>query len=360
MLSFFAISAIVLLLMIVHRQAAGRMLVVDTGAPEGGVLGIAEGARPAVVVADVLAIPLVVFVVARWVTVGPVPGAVLAVIVLITGLLIPIPRAGRATGTTPALVRLLGRLGPRSRRANVSHEPPAFDDPLDERRLTRRMLRFQEQAIDEVMVPRSDVVAIEKRDDVKRLLDAVEEHRHSRYPVFDADIDHVVGYVTVFDLRKLEPGATSFETIVRSVLTVPEGKRCTELLDEMIEKHHEFALVVDEFGGTAGIVTIEDLVEELVGEIWDEHEEAEIMLRRVGRNVYVSQATIPLSELLDRLQLEIPEGDYETLAGFLLEAFGRIPVRGETVPWGDVEFEVLRADRRRIESVQITFNGGRQ
>jgi CBS domain containing-hemolysin-like protein len=166
-----------------------------------------------------------------------------------------------------------------------------------------------------------------------------------------------VGYVSVFDLPNLPPGVASIETIVRSMPAVPEGKRCTELLDEMVTEGHEFVLVVDEFGGTAGIVTIEDLVEELIGEIWDEHEKEEIMLRRLGRNVYVSQATIPLAELSERLQLELPEGDYETLAGFLLEAFGRIPLRGETVTWGGVTFEVLRADRRRIESVQITLGG---
>jgi Mg2+/Co2+ transporter CorC len=359
MVSILVMLLIAVVAMIVHRQAAGRMLVVDPDAQERGVLVIAEEARPALVVTEIVAISVVILLAGRLPAPGVVTGGVLAVVVLVTGLLVPTPVAGQRAGATPLIVGALARLGARSRET-----PPGagvvtpVDDPLDEGLLTRRMLRFQEQEIDEVMVPRSDVVAIERREDVSRLLDLVEEHRHSRYPVFDGDIDHVVGYVNVFDLRRLEPGSPNLDEIVRTVLTVPEGKHCTELLDEMMTEGREFALVVDEFGGTAGIVTIEDLVEELVGEIWDEHEKEEVMLRRVGRSVYVSQATIPLAELSERLDLELPEGDYETLAGFLLEAFGRIPVRGETVTWGEVTFEVLRADRRRIEAVQVTFGGG--
>ena len=108
--------------------------------------------------------------------------------------------------------------------------------------------------------------------------------------------------------------------------------------------------MVDEFGGTAGLVTAEDLMEELVGEIWDEDEQASVRLRRVGLNVYVAEATLTLAEIAEQLGLRLPEGDYETLAGFLLEEFGRIPIRGDTVVWENVTFEILTADKRKIGS----------
>jgi CBS domain containing-hemolysin-like protein len=173
--------------------------------------------------------------------------------------------------------------------------------------------------------------------------------------VYEGILDRVVGRLDVFDLLKLRPGERDFDRIIRPVLIVPEAKRCDDLLAEMMTTGDEFAIVVDEFGGTAGLVTVEDVVERLVGEIWDEHERESVPLKRVGRRVFVAEASITLSELEERVGLELPEGDYETLAGFLLEAFGRIPVRGETISRGGATFEVLTAERRRIGSVKISL-----
>jgi Mg2+/Co2+ transporter CorC len=348
----------------IHRQAAARMLLVDPEATEAGILDQAEAARPALVWSEVLIAALFVAVAAHWSDIAILARIGLGALVLVGGLMLPLPRPGSRPGRAPFGVRLFAPLGGADDNGNGhgnGHGQPTTSpervNPLDERVLLGRMLRFRETEITEVMVPRSDVAAIGVDDSIDTLLARLEETRHSRYPVYEGDLDHVVGIITAFDLLRLPPGTPSFRPHVRPAMIVPEGKRCTDLLEEMMQGGRAIALVVDEYGGTAGLVTAEDLVEELVGEIWDEHERESVLLRRVGRQVYVAQAQIPVEELRSRVGLELPEGDYETLAGFLLEEFGRIPVRGDHVAWKGAKFEVLTADRRRIQSVQITLSG---
>jgi Mg2+/Co2+ transporter CorC len=326
----------------IHHWAGRRMLVVEKESGPG-LLDLAEEARPALVLSQILAAGLAVVAVGAWPQLGMYGRVVVTGLVLVGGLLVPLRFGSPQRGGVPWWVRILS--WPLSRHTEVAEPrnggPIPSVDPLDERLLVDRMLRFRETEISEVMVPRSDVEAVEREAELRTLLNLIEEYRHSRYPVYETELDHIAGYLTVFDLLRLPPGTSGFQSLVRTALMVPETKPCHELLDEMLTNGHEFAIVVDEFGGTAGIVTGEDLVEELIGEIWDEHERASVRIRRVG--------------------LELPEGDYETLAGFLLEQFGRIPVRGDTVRWEDTEFEVLTADRRRIESVQVTLRvGGRR
>ncbi len=349
----------IVVLTIVRRQAAARMLVVDPDA-EGGLLIEAEHARPAFVVSELLLLSAFATLALAMGTGGVVLWITLGALVLTLTLVLPVPLPRDTPGRAPVGVRMLGRL--LGRRAHTPVGTAAATprretvDPLDERVLADRMLRFGETEITEIMVPRSDMVAISRDADLDELLAIVEEHRHSRYPVYVGDEDRITGYVSVFDLLALDDDERSFAAHVRPVLMVPEGKQGPELLTEMVEGGHEFAVVVDEYGGTSGVVTTEDLVEEMIGEIWDEHEREAVRVRRIGRDVYVSDATIPLDELSERIGLTLPEGDYETLAGFLLEEFGRIPTRGDRVAWDGAEFEVLTASRRRIESVQIVVN----
>lgn len=360
MLVILIVGAVLLVALFgIHRQAAARMLLVDPEATEAGVLDQAEAARPALVWSEVFIAAVFAAVTMYWSDLGILPRIGLGALVLVGGLMLPLPRPGAHAGRAPFGVRLFSSLGGgKDDNGNGRPEPPREGaNPLDERVLLDRMLRFRETEITEVMVPRSDVEAVGVDDPLSELLAQVEETRHSRLPVYEGNLDHVIGVLTVFDLLRLPPGTPSFRELVQPVMIVPETKSCTDLLEEMMAGEHELALVVDEFGGTAGLVTAEDLVEELVGEIWDEHEQESVLLRRVGRHVYVAQAQIPLEELRSRTGLELPEGDYETLAGFLLEEFGRIPVRGDQVGHDGAEFEVLTADRRRIQSVQITVTG---
>jgi len=293
----------------IHRQAAARMLLVDPEASEAGVLDQAEAARPALVWSEILIAAVFAAVAAYWSDLDILPRIGLGALVLVGGLMLPLPRPGAQAGRAPFGVRIFASLGQNDDNGNGKPDlPQEGSNPLDERVLLDRMLRFRETEITEVMVPRSDVAAVAVDAPVPELLARVEETRHSRLPVYDGDLDHVIGLITVFDLFGLEPGTPSFRELVRPVMIVPETKACTDLLEEMMAGEHELALVVDEFGGTAGLVTAEDLVEELVGEIWDEHERASVLLRRVGRHVYVAQAQIPLEELRSRTGLELPEG----------------------------------------------------
>ena len=349
----------VVFLTIVRRQAAARMLVVDPDT-EGGILTEAENARPAFVSTEVLLLAVFATLALSVGSGSIVLWIVLGALVLTLTLVLPVPMSRAKPGRTPvavrAFTRVFGRLVHAPPEPQVATPRPQSLDPLDERVLVDRVLRFGETEITEIMVPRSDMIAIGRDAGVDELLEIVEEHRHSRYPVYVGDEDSITGYVSVFDLLTLDPDATGFAEHVRPVLMVPEGKRGPELLAEMLENGREFAVVVDEYGGTSGVVTTEDLVEEMIGEIWDEHEREAVLVRRIGRDVYVSDAAIPLDELSERIGLVLPEGDYETLAGFLLEQFGRIPTRGDRVSWDGAEFEVLTASRRRIESVQIVVN----
>ncbi len=360
MFELVAVLVMLLLLFVAHRQAARRMLLVRPDDATEGLLSAAEEARPALLASEVLAIVLMVVVVRRA-SVLEMPVRVgLAAVVLVAGLLIAAPSGQPRPGPTPAWIRWVARLASRLARKDPGERPqrPRPPGPLDERLLLDRMLRFRQREIADVMVPRREVVGVDVGSELPAVLEILELHRHSRYLVYEGDLDHVVGMLSAFDLLRLPPGERSFSSLVSQVLMVPEGKGCDDLLSEMLATRQEFAVVVDEFGGTAGLVTAEDLMEELVGEIWDEDEQAAVRLRRVGLNVYVAEATLPLAEIAEHLALKLPEGDYETLAGFLLEEFGRIPVRGDAVVWEHATFEILAADRRRIGSVKITIGEG--
>ena len=356
------IGIVLIVLLVARRAAIGRMIAANGQASEEGLLADAEAARPGVIVAEILIFVLIVYAVGRAEFISPLFRFAAAAVVMVVGLLLLVPTAA-STRPLPWLrwaSTLLGS-GGNVRETSASEPAGAASDPFDERVLLDRMLRFRETEIEEVMVPRIDMVAIEKQANVRTLLDLVEEHRHSRYPVYDTDIDRVVEYVNVFDLLKLPPGTHSFAGLVRDALVVPETKHCDDLLAKMAATGKEFAVVVDEYGGTAGLVTREDLLEELVGEIWDEHERESVVIRRVGRSAYVAQAVASVDDVRAAVGIVLPDGDYETLAGFLLDQFGRIPVRGDTVRFDSATFEVLVANRRRIESVQISLDrsGGR-
>lgn len=338
-----------------RRDAIAHMLGANGSGGEEGPLNAAEAARPGVVVTEILMAALVVFTVSRLDGTPDLLRFVGAAVALLVGAFFVLP--GRGTNRPAPWLgwarAVLGVTDPSARRRRRRRRP---SDPFDERLLLDRLLKFRDTEIEAVMVPRIDMIAIDKHAGVDALLALVEEHRHSRYPVYETDIDRVVEVVNVFDLLSLPPGTQSFESIVRDALVVPETKHCDDLLEKMVTSDREFAIAVDEYGGTAGLVTREDLIEELVGEIWDEHEQESVTIRRVGKDAYVAKAVATVEEVTTNTGLELPDGDYETLAGFLLDQFGRIPVRGDTVRYGSATFEVLVADRRKIDSVQITLD----
>jgi len=220
-------------------------------------------------------------------------------------------------------------------------------------RILSRVLDFGETTVAAVMQPRTDVVAVELTASVREVIGVMEETGYTRVPVYRGSEDQVVGFVHLFDLFQAPSVDLSVEGLLRPIGFVPEGKRCDELLREMRARHRPLMVVVDEYGGTAGIVTLEDLVEELVGDIRNEEEEAPPPVRRIDQDRWAVEASMRLQDVNDTFHIELPEGVYETLGGFVLERLGRIPHAGDVVHCGNVRLEVLQADARRVLEVAI-------
>jgi CBS domain containing-hemolysin-like protein len=264
----------------------------------------------------------------------------------------------------PLTALIIGFVGPsrstngsESRRApgDADHDQPD-GDRTDDGRLLRAVVNFEGTLVREVMTPRPDIVAIEAHatvDDLRRL---VREQEYSRLPVFTGNLDNVSGLIVVKDLIQMiaEPDGTRLiSEIMRPAAFVPETKRVVELLREFQQGRFQLAIVVDEYGGTAGLVTVEDVVEELVGEIRDEYDiEAEPIVRE-SDDTFVFSAKVGIGEMTDRLGVEIEDGEFETVGGFVLARVGRVPAVGERFDVNGLEVEILEAERRRIHKVRV-------
>jgi CBS domain containing-hemolysin-like protein len=233
---------------------------------------------------------------------------------------------------------------------------PAPAENRDEARLLRAVVNFEETLVREVMTPRPDIVAIEADATVDDLRELVREQEYSRLPVFSGNLDNITGLIVVKDLIQMtaQPdGTRRVSEIMRPAAFVPETKRVVELLREFQQGRFQLAMVVDEYGGTAGLVTVEDVVEELVGEIRDEYDSEAEPIVRESDDTYVFSAKVGIGEMTDRLGVEIEEGDFETVGGFVLARVGRVPAAGERFELDGLDVEILEAEGRRIHKVRI-------
>ncbi|GLZ77160.1 membrane protein [Actinorhabdospora filicis] len=232
----------------------------------------------------------------------------------------------------------------------------------DMARLLRRSVRFNEKRAAEAMTPRVDVEGLPVEATVADLFAAVAGTGHSRFPVYADDIDTVVGIVSVNDALGVAPdlrASTLVRSVAREPVFVPEHLDLDSLLARLRESGDDIAVVVDEYGGTDGVVTIEDLVEELVGEISDEHDFDEHDV--IDADAYLAATSEPFEvdgvlradELAEQTGFEMPDGPYETLAGFIMSLLGHIPVAGEVCDYEGWEFHVVEVDRHRIERVVV-------
>lgn len=234
--------------------------------------------------------------------------------------------------------------------------PPAAMEAGGERQLLRSIVGFGDRLVREVMTPRPDIVAIQGDATLADLRAFFKEQEYSRIPVYKDDIDNVLGFAFVKDLIKREdlPPTSAVTELMRPAFFVPETKRVPELLKEFQHNQVQTAVVVDEYGGTAGLVTLEDLLEELVGEIRDEYDvESEPIAREDDRTFLVS-GRVAVDQVADRLAIEIPGQGFETFGGYLLSRLGRVPAVGERFELDDLDVEVLEADRRRILHVRVS------
>jgi CBS domain containing-hemolysin-like protein len=229
-------------------------------------------------------------------------------------------------------------------------------DQAQESRLLRSVVEFGDTLVREVMTPRPDIVAIRSDatiDDLRRL---IQEQEYSRLPVYAENLDNIVGLVVVKDLIQVaEPlaGTQKISAIMRPAAFVPETKQVMDVLREFQQKRLQLAIVVDEYGGTAGLVTVEDVVEELVGEIRDEYDSEADPIVRETDDTYVFSAKVSIEEMVERLGVSIEDDGFETVGGYVLARVGRVPSVGEHFESDGLEVEVLEAERRRVHKVRV-------
>jgi CBS domain containing-hemolysin-like protein len=215
---------------------------------------------------------------------------------------------------------------------------------------------FGEATVEDVMLRREEIAAIPSSARVPEILGIVEAERYTRYPVYEGSLDTVVGVLHVFDLLTAGPEADA-GSLARKPFFTTASKPVGNLLRELQVTYNQMAVVVDEYGGTAGLATVEDLLEELVGEIEDEDDEMEAPLRRLEPGAYWVLGTMRIEELNEALELELPEGEYDTVAGLVLDRLERIPHPGERVRENGVMIEVLASEPQRIQAVRVVVDG---
>ncbi len=230
----------------------------------------------------------------------------------------------------------------------------------DEREMIQSIFDFRETAVREIMVPRIDMVALDAGCPVREAVRAIEECRHSRIPLYEGGIDRVVGLLYAKDLLSLvddagmRDGDRKVGGLARPAYFIPESKRLDEVLAEFRSQRIHMAVVIDEYGGTAGLVTLEDVLEEIVGEIEDEFDEEESLFTWLDDRSLRVDPKINLEDLQDVLGIELPLGEgSETLAGLIYEAAGRVPAQGDRVAIAGLDIEVERVEDRRIMQVRL-------
>jgi magnesium and cobalt transporter len=212
----------------------------------------------------------------------------------------------------------------------------------------------------DIMVPRAQMTVLNRDDEPDVLLRTVIESGHSRFPVMDEDREKIVGILLAKDLLRLaakHEDAADFDIkeFMRPTVFVPESKRLNVLLREFRRSRVHMAVVADEYGGIAGLVTIEDVIEQIVGDIDDEHDvDEDVNIRKDGDRQYIVRGQTPIDEFNEYFQTELSDDEFDTVAGLVMKQLGRLPRRGETLQLADCELKVMRFDRRRIDALRLT------
>jgi len=246
------------------------------------------------------------------------------------------------------LSRLLGRDASSDQDAYMSLN-------LEKRDMIRGVVQLSETMVKEVMVPRIDVAFVPVDMRGPELFEKVAAGGHSRYPVFNQSIDNVVGMLYAKDLLRflLVDEEVKIDSIIRKPYFVPESKRLDSLLREMRHRRVHIAVAVDEYGGVSGIVCLEDIIEEIVGDIQDEFDNEQEEILELGGDAYLCDARANLDEVNERLGVEIPQDDFDTVGGLVFDLFGRIPAKFEKVRYGNLEFIIQEMDGHKIKTVKL-------
>jgi len=219
--------------------------------------------------------------------------------------------------------------------------------------LITKVFELSEQRVYEAMTPRTEIVGIEITQTIDEVIEILIESGFSKLVVYENDLDNIKGILLAKDVFK-KP--TSVRSITREVSFIPESKKSFEALNEFLEKRISIAIIVDEFGGTSGIITMEDILEELFGEIEDEFDVEEEICRKIGERTYIISGKVEIDHINDKYNLKIEEGDYETLSGFIITKLGRIPRQAETIKIDNFTILIARASAQRVEVVKLIQN----
>ncbi|GIU42699.1 cobalt transporter [Shewanella sairae] len=233
---------------------------------------------------------------------------------------------------------------------------------VDTREMIKGVLEVSDLRVRDIMIPRAQIVAIQIDDSVEEVLSTVIGSAHSRFPVVNEDKDHIEGILLAKDLLQygFKNNEKPFELrqVIRPAVVVPESKRVDVLLKEFRSQRYHMAIVVDEYGGVSGLVTIEDILEEIVGDIEDEfdHDSAEeTEIKQVGKQVFMVKALTEIDDFNEAFGTEFSDEEFDTVGGMVSHAFGHLPERDEKVMIQDIEFKVVSADTRRLIQLRVKF-----
>lgn len=216
-----------------------------------------------------------------------------------------------------------------------------------------KVIDIREQRVYEAMTPRIDIVGVEITDTCDSVLDKFIESGYSKFVVYEENLDNIKGIILMKDFFKRP---TELSSIIREAVFVPETKKSLEMLNEFMANQYSIAIVVDEFGGTAGIITIEDIIEELFGEISDEYDVKEKLIRKVNNNTFLLSGKVEIDRLNEEFDFNIEEGDYETIAGYITSKLGRIPLKSETFKIDQFTIKVLKSDKTKIDLIKLVID----
>ncbi|OGU54624.1 MAG: hemolysin [Ignavibacteria bacterium RBG_13_36_8] len=219
--------------------------------------------------------------------------------------------------------------------------------------IINKIMELREQKVYEVMTPRTDIVGIDINSTIQEALDVFIESGYSKLPIYDENLDNIKGIVITYDMFR---NPENLKSVMRDVIFVPETKRSLDMLNEFLDKRISFAVVVDEFGGTAGIITVEDIIEEMLGEIRDEYDVDEEICQRIDKYNFVIGGKVEIDYVNEEFNLAVPEGDYETIGGYITNAIGKIPLKGETFSVDHFHVLIIRSSKTRIDLVKLTVD----
>ncbi|MEX0707852.1 MAG: transporter associated domain-containing protein [Woeseia sp.] len=267
-----------------------------------------------------------------------------------------------STGVFTRILRAIkGEPWSREEIQNLLQQADSVFDP-EEQNMLAGVLEVAETQVREVMVPRSQMVVIERDQSLDEMLEVIIESGHSRFPVIGEDRDEVLGVLLAKDLLRYFNSANGrelrVEDYIRPLSVIPESKRLNALLKEFRDSRNHMAIVVDEYGGVSGLLTIEDVLEEIVGEIDDEHDPEEDAYIQAdadkdGNSCFSVRALTRIEDFNEHFASDFDDELYDTIGGLVMHELGRLPRRGERLKFGGFEFRVVKADRRRIDAVQV-------